>query len=135
MNKYQKAYTIALIMAASARKKYNEIEREYITAQGITNSNGEQPEHLYDIEDYNTFNHAYEAIESRLEATKTQKYEIRLKRAEDRLIEYTLSNFPGYHRAECDKMRALAIEYRNFKVRQKIIKYALSLDPVLAESV
>ena len=135
MNKYQKAYTIALIMAASARKKYNEIEREYITAQGITNSNGEQPEHLYDIEDYNTFNHAYEAIESRLEATKTQKYEIRLKRAEDRLIEFVLSNFPAHYKEERDKMRALAIEYRNFKARQKIIKYALSLDPVLAETV
>ena len=42
---------------ALAKKKYNEIEREYITAQGITNSNGHL-EHLYDIEDYNTFNHA-----------------------------------------------------------------------------
>lgn len=135
MNKYQKAYTIALIMAASARQKYNTIEREYITAQGIKNSNGEQPEHLYDIEDYDTFNHAMESIEDSLNAINVQKYEIRLKRAEDRLIDFALSVFPECYGAERDKMRAMAIEYKNFKVRQKIIKYALSLDPVLAETV
>lgn len=131
MNKYQKAYIIALAQTAYAKDAYNQVEKEYIKAKNIKNSDGSVPECLYDIEDYDTFNTAYAALESVLNALRIPQHEARLKRAEDKLIAYALSYLPHEYNEQREKLRTIAKDYSNYKERDKILEYALSIEPAM----
>jgi hypothetical protein len=120
MNKQQKAYAIAKAAYDVALHEQRAAELEYITSNGIKNSDGTTPRNIYSIEDDSICDKAYEDLaeydDKRYEAFQA------LTKAEDDLIEYGLSIAP---KAVAETLRSVK---DNLKYRKQIIDLTFRLD-------
>ncbi len=126
-NRYQRTYMLAKAHLETLESKHNEIERQYIIEQGITNKDGETPEAIYCIDDSDTFDRINLEFSELPEAQATwlEILEARelLKQAEEQLITYGLSIAPAKQR----EILARAAE-TNYTTRIKIIDLVMRLD-------
>lgn len=127
MNRYQRTYMLAKAHLKMLESKHNEIERQYIVAQGIMNEDGKTPNAIYCIDDNDTFDHINlefselpEAQAIWLEILEAREL---LKQAEEQLITYGLSIAPAKQR----EILARAAE-TNYTTRIKIIDLVMRLD-------
>lgn len=127
MNKVQKNYAAAKAALQTYEEMEADIEKKYISENGIQNEGGEIPERLYCIDDEAVFDKANEEIsriiqESGLES-KINSARENLKAAEESLIKFALSITPAGIR------ETIEIGVReNYTTRMKLIDYTFRLD-------
>ncbi len=126
-NKIQREYMVAKALVETLEEREKEMEREYISAHGITNPDGTTPARIYCILDEAIFDKANEesaaemascGLEAEYNAAKDA-----LKAAEGRMIEYGLSLAPAGVRSTLKKGAK-----DSYATRQKLIDLVLRLD-------
>jgi hypothetical protein len=126
-NTEQRTYMLAKAHLETLEGVQTDMEREYITTQGVTNEDGETPNAIYCIDNSETFDRINQAF-SDLPEAKSLWQEIleareMLKAAEAALVEYGLSIAPAKQR----EILARAAE-TNYTTRIKIIDLVMRLD-------
>lgn len=126
-NKIQEHYMFAKAHLETLEDKENELERQYIIDNGIINPDGSIPEHIYCIEDDETFNKANEEQAVTAEASGLWQEILSAREilsiAESKLIEYGLSIAPAMQR---DILKKAVKE--NYTTRLKVIDMVLKID-------
>lgn len=126
-NSAQRAYILAKAHLQALREREAEIEKAYIVANGIRNADGTIPEHVYCIDDTETFERAIAATAAEIEGSglwaDILEAEKALNAAEDAMIAYGLSIAPPSVRATLER----GVK-ENYTIRQKVINLVFRLD-------
>ncbi len=126
-NKIQREYMVAKALVETLEERKKEMEREYISAHGITNPDGTTPARIYCIMDEAVFDKANEESAAEMAAcgleAEYNAAQDALKAAEDRMIEYGISLAPAGIRATLEKGAK-----DNYTTRQKLIDLVFRLD-------
>lgn len=126
-NSAQRAYILAKANLQALREREAEIEKAYIVANGIRNADGTIPEHVYCIDDTETFERAIAATAAEIEGSglwaNILEAEKALNAAEDAMIAYGLSIAPPSVRATLER----GVK-ENYMIRQKVINLVFRLD-------
>lgn len=127
INETQRAYMVAKARLQALEEQAADIEKEYISANGIRNEDGTIPEHIYCIDDTETFDRANEetvaqivacGLEADINAAKAA-----LTKAEDGMIAYGISIAPPSIRATLER----GVK-ESYATRQKMIDMVFRLD-------
>ncbi len=126
-NSAQRAYMLAKAHLQALEDQEAEIEKAYIVAKGIRNSDGTIPEQVCCIDDMETFDRANEETAAEVEGSGlwADILEAReaLKNAEDAMVAYGISLAPASIRATLE--RGVKEKYT---IRQKMIDMVFRLD-------
>lgn len=127
MNKVQKNYMVAKAVLQTYEEMETDIEKKYISENGIKNEDGEVPARVYCIDNEAVFDKANEDTvkiiqESGLEE-KINSARENLKNAEENMIKFALSIAPDGIRKTLEKGVR-----ENYTTRMKLIDYAFRLD-------
>lgn len=127
-NQIQKNYMIAKAKLEALEEQKREVDRQYIAAHNIVNSDGSIPELSWMIEDDDTADNAIEECGKIVEASglwaKILQAREELKQAEDKLIEFGLSIMP--YPEEREILRE-AVK-KDYTARKKVIDLTFRLD-------
>lgn len=121
--KAQEDYILAKANLDALRELEEEIEQEYIRANGIVNPDGSVPIRIFCINDDRLMERASDEIEEKVSALGLNQAEDIFIQSEDALIECGLSLVPA-------DIRMILTESvkREYCIRQKLIKTVLCLD-------
>lgn len=127
MNQYQKEYALAKTKVEAIEESIAEIERDYISAQNIMNSDGSIPPCIYCIDDMKVFSRAnLDCSKAVIDAGLEDDLNIAkaaLMKAEDALIVYGLSIAPdGLKETLANGIAS------NYAIRCKMIDATFRLD-------
>lgn len=124
MNRWQKNYAEAKVVAEATARAFRENEAEYIRQIGYRNADGTVPEAIYMVDNDDDFDRLSTGFELSplnisVEVQRTQQY---LTDAENALIDFALTLVPQPQRDTLDRNRNIV------RIRKKLLDCAFRLD-------